>query len=304
MSPQVHGILLMIGACSIWGLSPLYYKLLVDVPPLELLAHRTVWSLVVFAGILAMQKRLGRLRVALGNMRSVAIVAFAAFMISSNWFLFIFSVQSGHVVESALGYYMFPLVAVLLGTLVLKERLAPLQWLAVGLATIAVTQLTLGLGVAPWISLVIAMTFGLYGLVKKRLTVGAMTSVTAEVLVLSPVGLGWLAHVHWGGGGVFGHDVGLSALLAFSGVLTALPLILFSAAAQRVNMATLGLLQYMNPTLQFFCAVVLFGEPLNTFQLVAFGLIWLALAIYSFQSLAQERARRRSAMVSAAETPL
>lgn len=304
MSPQIQGILCMIGACSIWGLSPIYYKLLVEVPPLELLAHRTIWSFVTFAGILTVQRRLGRLRLALGNSRSVAIVALAAMTISVNWFLFIFSVQSDHVVEASLGYYMFPLVAVLLATVVLKERLAPLQWLAVGLAALAVTQLTLGLGVAPWISLVIALTFGLYGLVKKRLTVGAMTSVTAEVLVLTPLGLGWLVHVHWNGGGVFGADIGLSALLLFSGVLTALPLILFSAAAQRVNMATLGLLQYLNPTLQFFCAVVLFGEPLNTFQLLAFALIWIALAIYSFQSLSQERARRRSAMVSRAEPPL
>ena len=304
MTDTRKGVLALVAACAIWGLSGLFYKALSDVPSHEVLAHRTVWSLVFFGLVLGLQGRLHMLWRAVGNPASRKVIAAAAIFISINWFLFIFSVQSDHVVEASLGYYMFPLVAVLLATVVLKERLAPLQWLAVGLAALAVTQLTLGLGVAPWISLVIALTFGLYGLVKKRLTVGAMTSVTAEVLVLTPLGLGWLVHVHWNGGGVFGADIGLSALLLFSGVLTALPLILFSAAAQRVNMATLGLLQYLNPTLQFFCAVVLFGEPLNTFQLVAFALIWIALAIYSFQSLSQERARRRSAMVSRAEPPL
>ncbi|MEQ5870415.1 EamA family transporter RarD [Sagittula sp. NFXS13] len=303
MSPQFQGILAMIGACTIWGLSPIYYKLLKDVPPLELLAHRTLWSLVVFASILAMQGKLARLRAALGSARAVVVIAFAALMISANWFLFIFSVQQGHVTQTSLGYYMFPLVAVLIGTVVLGEKLKPLQWFAVALAVVAVAQLTIGLGVAPWISLTLAATFGLYGLVKKQLTVGPMVSVTAEVLVLSPIALCWLAVVHGRGDGVFGADLGTSALLMFSGLLTALPLILFSAAAQRVNMVTVGLLQYINPTLQFFCAVVLFGEALNTFQLAAFGLIWTALALYSGQSVAQERARRRSVMTSAAEFP-
>lgn len=304
LSPQAAGILAMVGACTVWGLSPLYYKLLRHVPPLELLSHRMVWSLVVFAGILAVQGRLGRLGVALGTGRAFATIVFAALMISTNWFLFIFSVQIDRVRETALGYYMFPLVAVVLGTVFLGERLVRLQWVAVGLAALAVCVLTVAAGAAPWISLTLATTFGLYGLVKKRLNTGPMVSVTAEVLVLAPPALAWLGWLHAHGLGVFGHDLWTSALLVASGVLTALPLILFSAAAQRVDLATVGLLQYINPTLQFLCAVAIFGEPLGAVQLLAFGLIWGALALYSWTALSQDRARRRMAMTSAASPPL
>lgn len=304
MSPTVQGILLMIGACSIWGLSPLYYKLLVHVPPLELLAHRTFWSLAVFAGLLAAQRRLGRLREAVGRPRAALITAFAALMISANWFLFIYSVQIGQVRETSLGYYIFPLVAVLLGVVVLRERLSALQWIAVGLAALAVAQLTWGLGTAPWIALILATTFGAYGLVKKRLSVGAVVSVTGEVLLLAPIALAWLGTLAWQGRGAFGTDPHTSALLVFSGLITALPLILFSAAAKRVNMATLGLLQYLNPTLQFLCAVAIFREPMTPWHVIAFALIWTALALYSAVSLAQERARRRRVMTSSAEAAL
>ena len=289
LGTSAQGILYMVAACTIWGLSPIYYKLLAHVPPLELLAHRTFWSLVVFAAILAAQGKLGQLRGALASGRAVLIVAFAALMISANWFLFIFSVQEGHVTQTSLGYYMFPLVAVLLGTVVLGERLGTLQWIAVALAALAVLQLSIGHGQPPWISLILATTFGLYGLVKKRLTVGAMVSVTAEVLVLAPLSIGWLGWLHLHGQGVFGTDAATTGLLVLSGLLTALPLILFSAAAQRVNLATVGLLQYLNPTLQFFCAVVLFGEALNGFQLAAFAMIWTALALYSGQAWRQSR---------------
>jgi chloramphenicol-sensitive protein RarD len=304
MTGQMQGILLMIGACGIWGLSPIYYKLLLHVPAMELLAHRTFWSLVVFAGLLALQGRLGGLRAALGSPKAFLITAFAALMVTANWFLFIVSVQIEQVRETSLGYYIFPLVAVLLGVVVFRERLTVLQWAAVALATVAVLQLTLGLGSAPWIALVLASTFGAYSLVKKRLEVGAVVSVTAEVLLLAPIALGWLIVLQLQDKGVFGADLYISGLLIFSGVLTAFPLILFSAAAKKVNMATLGLLQYLNPTLQFFCAVVLFGETLTLWHTIAFALIWTALALYSASSLAQERARRKSAMTSSADVPL
>ena len=235
MTEARKGILAMIGACTIWGLSPLYYKLLAHVPPLEVLAHRTLWSLVLFAGLLAVQGRLGRLRAALGSARSVGAIAFAAGMISTNWFLFIYSVQAGHVTETSLGYYMFPLVAVCLGVIAFGERLHPLQWAAVALAALAVAVLTLGLGAAPWIALTLAFTFGFYGLAKKRLSVGPVVSVTAEVAVLAPLAILWLGWLHGHGAGVFGADLATSALLVVSGGLTALPLILFSFAAQRVR---------------------------------------------------------------------
>jgi chloramphenicol-sensitive protein RarD len=229
------------------------------------------------------------MRAALASLRITLTIGFAALMISVNWFLFIFAVQVGRVTETSLGYYIFPLVAVLFGVVLFGEKLTKLQWLAVGLATLGVVQLTVGLGAAPWISLVLAVTFGLYGLVKKRLKVNPVVSVTAEVLLLAPLFAGWLIWLHGQGEGVFGRDLGTSALLAFSGLITALPLILFSFAAQRVEMATVGLLQYLNPSLQFLCAAVLFGEVLTIYHGIAFALIWTALAIYSHQAIKRGR---------------
>jgi chloramphenicol-sensitive protein RarD len=301
MDRQTSGVLAMVAACMIWGLSPLYYKLLVHVPPLELLAHRTLWSLVTFAGLLAVQRRLGALGGALGSGRALAVTACAALMISANWFLFIFSVQIGRVTESALGYYIFPLVAVMLGVAIYGERLGRLQWAAVALAALGVAVLTSGQGAAPWISLVLALTFGLYGMLKKRLSVGPVVSVTAEVTLLAPVAALWLVWLHGSGaGGVFGQDARTSALLMLSGLLTALPLILFSRAAQRVRLATVGLIQYINPTLQFLCAVLIFGEGFTPVHAVTFGLIWTALAVYSAASWRSESARRRAAMPASA----
>lgn len=284
MTESGKGVLAMVGACSIWGLSALFYRLLADVPPLEVLAHRTVWSLVVFGIVLALQTRLAETRVALSGSRKFALVFAAAAMISCNWFFFIFSVQVGRVVESSLGYYIFPLVAVALGGIVLRERLSKPQLVAVGLAALAVVILTAGLGVAPWISLILAVTFGIYGLLKRWVDAGPVVSVTAEVLVLTPIAVAYLI---WLGAdaGVFGHDLWLSILLVLAGPMTAIPLIMFSYAAKRASLSTLGLVQYLNPSLQFFVAVVLFGEAITLWHAIAFPIIWVALALYSWATL-------------------
>ncbi|WP_375258852.1 EamA family transporter RarD [Citreimonas sp.] len=303
MTSARTGVLAMIAACVVWGLSPLYYKMLSHVPPLEVLAHRTLWSLVSFAVLLGVQGRLRLLSGALGSPRAAFLTAAAAVAISSNWFLFILSVQTGRTTEASLGYYIFPLVAVLLGVLAFGERLARLQWAAVALACAAVVVMVLGEGVAPWISLIIAFTFGIYGLVKKGLSVGPVVSVTAEVAVLAPLALGWLAWTHGAGGGAYGADWGTTALLMVSGPLTAAPLVLFSRAATRVRYATVGLIQYLNPTLQFFCAVVVFAEPFTQVHAIIFGLIWAALALYSASAFASDRARRRRPITSVAEPP-
>lgn len=284
MTESGKGVLAMVGACSIWGLSALFYRLLADVPPLEVLAHRTVWSLVVFGIVLALQTRLAETRIALSGTRKFALVFAAAAMISCNWFFFIFSVQVGRVVESSLGYYIFPLVAVALGGIVLRERLSKPQLAAVGLAALAVVILTAGLGVAPWISLILAVTFGIYGLLKRWVDAGPVVSVTAEVLVLTPIAVAYLI---WLGAdaGVFGHDLWLSILLVLAGPMTAIPLIMFSYAAKRASLSTLGLVQYLNPSLQFFVAVVLFGEAITLWHAIAFPIIWVALALYSWATL-------------------
>lgn len=307
MSDTAKGIWAMIAACVIWGLSPLYYKALSFVPPLEVLSHRTIWSLVIFGLVLVVQGRLGQLRAALSHPRSLAVVVLAAVTISVNWGVFIWSIQFEHAVEASLGYYIFPLVSVLLGALVMGERLRRMQWIAVSVVACAVLFLTWGLGVPPWISLILASSFGLYGLIKKRLELGPVVSVTGEVAVLAPLALIWLWGVHvqgWQGVtgrnvAAFGSGLYATALLVVAGAMTAGPLILFSYASKRLTMATVGLMQYLNPTLQFMCATLVFAEPFSRWHAITFVMIWGALAAYSLESLAQERASRRAARRSA-----
>ena len=291
MSEAKKGFWAIVAACVIWGLSGLYYKVLSEVPPIEVLAHRTLWSAVFLAAVLGARGRLGELGQALGGGRAVlGRLMVSALVISTNWFAFIWSVQQGHALEASFGYYIFPLVAVLLGRLMLGEGMGRLQWAAVGIAAFAVLLLGAGLGVAPWVPLILAVTFGSYGLIKKQLAVAPVTSVLAEVVILAPVAVGVLWATHLGGlgdgqGGQFGRDLGHSLMLAFSGVLTGGPLLLFSYAAQRVRLATIGLVQYLNPTLQLGVAVLAFGEPLTPWHLMALPLIWVALALYSAASL-------------------
>ncbi len=305
MSERAKGIWAMIACCVIWGVGPLFYKLLVEVPPGEVLAHRTLWSLVLFVAIFAVQGRLTEWRRAMTGTH-LPMIAVAAVLISLNWLIFIWAVQQGHVVEASLGYYIFPLVAVALGVVVLHERLSRWQALAVALAVAAVVLLTAGLGVAPWVSLGLAFSFGTYGLVKKRLPLGPVISVGAEVTVLAPLAVLWLVMVHLGkapanpGTGHFGQTPLISLWLILSGGFTAVPLILFSYAARRVELSLLGVLQYINPTLQFFCAVVLFGEAFTYWHMIAFGLIWLALTIYSGATI---RSRGRVKPVPLANPP-
>ena len=295
MSELRKGLAAMLAACGIWGLSSIYYKQLSHIPPIEILAHRTLWSLLFFAAVLAVQGRLTRLRDVLSLRRALAITALAALAISANWFIFILSIQIGRATEASMGYYLFPLVAVAIGVVFFGERLSRLQGVAVALAFIAVLVQAFGLGIAPWIALILSFTFGFYGLVKKRLSAGPVTSVTAEVLLLSPVAVIVLIMQHQTGG-AFGGNMHDSVMLAFSGVLTGLPLILFSYAAQRAPMGTIGLLQYLNPTLQFLCAVLVLGEPFTPLHAVVFALIWAAVAVYSLSALSRERATRRAAV--------
>lgn len=280
MSDTSRGIFAMIGACVIWGLSPIYYAILREVPPMEVLAHRTLWSCATFAIILAVQGRLRHVPQALRVPKYLVVIAVAACLISLNWFIFIWAVQAGRAVDASLGYYTFPLVAVCVGAVVFSDRLARLQWVAVGLACVAVGVLTYGLGAAPWIALLLSTSFAGYSALKKHLSIGPVVSVAAEVTLLAPIAVLYLAV--WGTG-AFQSSVTTGFLLALSGPLTtAAPLILFSYASRRVQMSTIGLVQYLNPTLQFLCAVVVLGEAFTGWHQIAFGLIWTALALYSF----------------------
>lgn len=287
-----RGIPALIAAGTIWGLSPLYYKLLEHVPPAEVLAHRTVWSFIFFALLLFFQGRLGQL-VPLVR-RQWRWIALASIMISVNWFLFIYAIQVDRVIEASLGYYIFPLVAVAMGRLVFKERLGTLQWIAVALAVLAVSVLTVGLQVVPAISLVLATTFGLYGVIKKQLDAGPVLSVTAEVFLLLPLFILTFAYLA-GTAQLQATSARDITILMCSGPLTAGPLILFTVGARRVRMATVGLVQYINPTLQFSCAVIVFGEPFTRWHAIAFSLIWVALALYSFSAFSRDRSARKHA---------
>jgi chloramphenicol-sensitive protein RarD len=298
MREETKGIIAMVATCTVWGLSGIYYKLLDHIPPIEILAHRTLWSCVFFALVLLIQGRISVLGQALAGRKSILLIGFAALMISTNWFVFITSIQIGRAMEASLGYYIFPLVAVLLGAIAFRERLGKAQLFAVALALCAVVTLTWGLGVPPWIALILASSFGLYGLVKKGLSVGPVVSVTAEVLLLSPIALTVLWYVHSDGTGAFAVTWRDSLLLMFSGILTGTPLIMFSYATKRVTLATVGLVQYLNPTLQFLVATLIFQEAFSFWHAVAFAMIWTALAIYTTASLRQDRAARRAIVKS------
>ena len=289
MQDITKGILAVITAATIWGVAPLYYSLLKHVPPFELLSHRTLWSFLFFAFVLMYQKKLVEIWQAIFGSKAVKSMLMASVLIATNWFFFIRSVQTGQAIEASLGYFMMPLVSVVFGLVIFKEHLSIGQWLAVGLAALAVIVLTYGLGVPPWIALVISTSFAIYGVIKKRLTIRPTVAVTVEVLFLSPIALCILGYYHGWIGGHFGGDAWITFLLILSGPLTATPLILFSYAAHRVKLATVGILQYINPSLQFICAITILAEPLVFWHAIVFPMIWVALHLYTVVSLHAKR---------------
>ena len=300
MTSAAKGILAMIGCCTIWGLSALIYKQISHVPAIEVLAHRTFWSFIFFVVLLGIQGRLGEMRRAFASWRTCAITATASLLILANWFLFIWAIETGRATQSSLGYYIYPLVSVVLGWALFSERLSTVQWGAIALAAAGVCVLTYGLGGAPWIALTLAITFAIYGVIKKQLEVGPVVSVTAEVVLVAPFAALFLWLSWHNGHAAFGSDFTTTALLIFAGPLTAVPLIMFSYAARHASMATIGLVGYLNPTLQFFCAVVVFSELFTGWHVVAFALIWTALIIYSSVLWLQDKAARNAASPAAA----
>jgi len=285
MTEPRKGAVAMVLASIIWGLSAIYYKQLSDTPPLEVLCHRTLWSVVVFIFILRLQDRLQDLKLVFLNKKLILGLFWAAAMISINWFFFIWSVHNDRATEASFGYYIFPLVAVLFGLIFFKEQLSLMKWCSVFLAIFAVTTLAISQNILPFVALVLSVTFGIYGALKKQINLGPVLSVTTEVILLLPLAITFLLYWHSSGFGSFGKDIETTSLLIFSGPMTAVPLMLFSYAARRVQMTSLGIIQYLNPSLQFLVAVFIFAEPFGVSQGIAFGLIWLALFIYTLASL-------------------
>ncbi|WP_435770025.1 EamA family transporter RarD [Nocardioides sp. SYSU DS0651] len=297
MSDARRGFLLGVAAYAMWGAFPLYWPLLQPSGAVEILAHRVVWSLVVMGSLVVLLRRGAAVRAALTDRRRAALLGVAAAVITVNWGTFIYGVNSDRVVETSLGYFINPLVTVLLGVLVLGERLRSTQWLALGIGLLAVVVLTVDYGRPPVIALVLAFSFGSYGLAKKAADVGAVESLTFETALLTPVALGYLVWLGAVGEAHFaGRGPGHVALLLGGGVVTAIPLLCFGAAATRVSMTTLGLLQYLAPILQFLLGVTLFAERMPPGRWVGFGLVWLALALFTADAL---RTRRRQLALAA-----
>jgi chloramphenicol-sensitive protein RarD len=283
------GVALGIGAYALWGLLPLYLKLLKGVPAIQILAHRIVWSMLLLVVIVLLLKRVGQIRAAARG-RTLLLLTGSAFLIAVNWLVYIWAVENGHLLEASLGYFINPLVNVGLGVAVLGEKVRRVQWIAILLAAagVLVTAVSGG-GGALWISLTLAVSFGSYGLLRKIVAIDALGGLLVETLILGPFALAVLFVAAGNGNAAFGHDRMLDLLLVLAGAVTAAPLLMFAAAARRMEYGALGLLQYLSPTLQFAQAVLLFGEPLHRVHLLCFGLIWTGLVIYAVDSVRTAR---------------
>ena len=296
-----RGFLLGAAAYGMWGLFPLYWPLLEPAGAVEILAHRVFWSLAVMLLLVVVLVRVPRLRAVVTDPRSFGILALAAVVIAVNWGTYIWGVNNGHVVETSLGYFINPLVTVLMGVVILGEQLRRPQWAALGIAAVAVVGLTVEYGRPPWVALTLAFSFAMYGLAKKKANVGAVESLTVETLVLAPVAAGYILWMAGQGITTFGTEgYAHAALLVATGVVTAVPLICFGAAATRVSMTTIGLLQYLAPTIQFALGVLLFREDMPVMRWVGFGLVWVALVIFTYEAVTHRRRQLRLAVQASA----
>lgn len=275
-----------VAAYSLWGLLTLYWRLFSNVPAIQILAHRFVWSFVVLAAIIAASWQQRRVALRAIDARVIALYAVAAVLIGANWFLYVYSVNNGFVVESSLGYFMTPLVNVLMGVVVFRERLRPMQWLAVAFAFSGVLWLTLAYGTLPWIGLALAASFGSYGLVKKKATLPSLEGLTLETAVLVLPAAVFLLVLNRNDDGAFLHaGVATDLLLAAGGIVTIVPLLLFATAVKQVPLSVIGILQYIAPTIQFLLGVFAFHEPFTRTQLTGFGLVWLGLIVFTLDSV-------------------
>lgn len=292
------GVLSGVAAYLIWGFLPIYLKSLQAVPTLQIMLHRVMWAFVFVMLLVLLRRRWAGIRNSLRNPRVILTYTITAILLAVNWLVYIYGINSGQVVETSLGYFINPLLSVALGVIFLRERLRPMQWLPVGLAGLGVLYLTLQYGTLPWIALALASTFGMYGLIKKIAPLGAMDSLFVETGIIFLPALIFLIFSENQGAGAFGHQgLQISLLLVFSGVVTALPLLLFGQAARSIPLSLLGILQYIAPTVQFLLGIFLFREPFSLTLLVGFAIIWLALLIFSLEGFLNHR--KQSAPASA-----
>ena len=288
------GGLSAVGAFGAWGFLPVYFKYMQDVPPLEILAHRIVWSVVLVGIMLRVIGRWTEVLTILESTRLMMWLCVSSILLACNWTLFIWAVTNGHLLQGSLGYYINPLVNVVLGVLLLGEKLTRAQWIAVSLSFGGVIVMAVGLGAFPWIAVTLALLFGFYGYVRKTLPVGAAPGLFVETLVVLIPAILYLLYLAWQGKGALGTvSLGYDFMLVLAGIVTAAPLIMFAAAARRLRYATVGFFQYLAPTLQFLLAVLVYGEAFTDTHKITFALIWVALAIYSVDTF-----RKRGAVAA------
>jgi chloramphenicol-sensitive protein RarD len=290
VSASRRGLAHGVAAYGLWGLAPLYWKLLGGISPVEILAHRVIWGVLAFAAIAWAVGAVPAVRTALRDPATAALMALSGTLLVINWGVFVDAVATGHILDASLGYFIIPLLSVGMGMVVLHERLRRLQWIAIGFAAVGVAIQTWRAGHLPWISVVLATSFAAYGLVRKLARVETLAGSTLETALLAPFAIGYLAIVGLRGGGQLGHaGVGTQLLLISTGLVTAVPLLLFNSAARGLPLSTLGFLQYLGPTCQFLLAIALYREPFAREQLVAFGFIWAGLAVFSVDLARQAR---------------
>lgn len=284
-----------IAAFSMWGAYPLYFALLADAGAVEVLAHRIVWSLAAVVLMISLIRRWDVVRAAVQDRARLRHLVYASFWVSINWGVFIWAIAEGETLQSSLGYYIAPLINIALGVVFLNERLTAMQWSSVALAACGVIWLAAAQGAAPWIALILAVTFGFYALTRKRAGVDGLSGLCVETAVLTPWALGWMIWLHVSGGAVFlHHSGGMDILLLASGAVTAVPFILFAEAARRLPLTAIGLMQYLTPTGHLLAAVFAFGEDFTFDHAVTFAFIWAALAVYSFSLTRWARRRARA----------
>ncbi len=290
MPESRKGLLLGISAYALWGAFPLYWPLLEPAGAIEILAHRILWSLLTMGLVVLVMRRAGKVRALARDRRVLLLLMLSALTITVNWATYIWGVNNGRVVETSLGYFINPLVTVLMGVLVLGERLRRAQWVAMGVGLLAVVVLTWDYGRPPWVALVLAFSFGTYGLAKKTADVPAIEGLTFETMLIAPLAVGYLGWLSTTGDAEFGaHGVGHALLLTTTGVITAVPLLCFGAAAIRVPLVTLGLLQYLAPILQFALGVFWLGEDMPAGRWVGFALVWVALLVFTTDAMRHRR---------------
>jgi chloramphenicol-sensitive protein RarD len=295
------GLLFGLAAYGLWGVMPIYFKLLKAVPSIDIVAHRIVWSLVVLVLLATLARAWDQIGAAVRNPRTLAMLFLTALLIGTNWLLYVYAINSGHILAGSLGYYLNPLANILLGRFILKERLTRLQWAAVAIAAAGIAVLAAGAVGTLWISLTLCFSFATYGLLRKIIHVESLAGLTVETALLFPVALGWLLIGGAQGRPLFGAGGQETALLVAAGIVSTVPLLCFTAAARRLAYSTVGILQFIAPTLQFLLAVAIYDEPFTWAHGVAFGCIWTALALYLGAMIRDRRASQQRECTEMAE---